>query len=324
MTSFPPFRPHPLVRGGHAQTLVGALLPCPGRGPGARTHVVPLDDGDAIVLHDDGPRGWATGGMVALLVHGLTGDHTSGYMVRIAAQLVAHGVRVFRMDARGWGAAEHLARRPANAGRSADARAALHAVAGMCPGSPICLAGFSLGANLILKMLGEDPAAQPSALVRAAAVNAPIDLDASVCAMERGANRFYDSYFTRMLIRRVDRLRQTEQGRDWPRPAQEPRSLREFDDTYTAPLSGYRDVADYYARASAGQFLDRIRVPTLMLTASDDPIVPSSSFPASPPSTAITLHEAPGGGHLGYIARRAGADLDRRWMDARVVQWLLA
>ena len=323
MSPLPPFRPHPLLPGGHAQTLAGVFLPTSAAGHDTRRHVVPLDDGDAIVLHDDTPAQWSPGDRAALLVHGLTGDHESGYMVRIAARLVGSGVRAFRMDARGWGTATTLARKPANAGRSEDARAALAAITALCPESPLGVAGFSLGANLVLKMLGEDGAATPAALLRAVAVNAPIDLHASLCSMETGMNRAYDAYFTRMLLRRVAYLRQTVEGLDWPEPPEPPRSLRAFDDTYTAPLSGYRDAADYYARASAGQFLDAIRTPTLMLTASDDPIVPRGMFPSKSPADAITLHEALGGGHLGYIAREAGDDPDRRWMDARVVQWLI-
>ncbi len=324
MPTLPPFHPHPLLPGGHAQTLAGVLLPSGERRAGTQQHVVALDDCDAIVLHDDAPQDWPAGGPAALLVHGLTGDHSSGYMVRIAARLMTAGVRVFRMDARGWGAGTHLARRPANAGRSEDARAALHSIASMCPGSALSVAGFSLGANLVLKMLGEDCGAQPRALVRAVAVNAPILLAASVRAMETGANRVYDAYFTRMLVRRVATLRRTVAGFDWPRPGAPPRSLREFDEVYTAPLSGYRDADDYYARASAAQFLGRITTPTLLLTAEDDPSVPRNGFPDRPPSPAITPHSAPSGGHLGYIARERGDDPDRRWMDARVVEWLLA
>ena len=99
----------------------------------------------------------------------------------------------------------------------------------MCPGSSLGIAGFSLGATLVLKMLGEDPGAQPAALTRAAAVDAPIDLDCSLRAMETGANRLYDAYFTRMLLRRVERLRQAVDGLDWPDPPERPRSLRAFD-----------------------------------------------------------------------------------------------
>jgi len=318
----PPFRPHPLLRGGHAQTLAGVFLPSDERLAGTRTHVVHLADGDAVVVHDDVPAGWAPGDPAALLVHGLTGDHQSGYMVRIAARLVARGVRTFRKDARGWGAGERLARRPANAGRSDDVRVVLHTIATLCPGSDLAVAGFSLGANMVLKMLGEAPDALPRALRRAVAVNAPIDLHASLCAMETGANRIYDAYFTRMLLRHVAHLRRSVPDLDWPDPEFAPRSLRAFDDTYTAPLSGYRGAADYYAQASSKPFLAGIRTPTVLLTAEDDPIVPPAMLPPRPPSPAITLHRAPGGGHLGYIAADRGGDSGRRWMDARVAHWL--
>src|SRR5262245_55436276 len=114
------FRPHFLLRGGHAQTLAGVFLGRrAGESVGPRPAVqcqVALADGDRIVLHDNSPSGWREGDRVALLIHGLCGCHASPYMVRIARKLTGRGVRTFRMDLRGCGAGLALARLPYHSG----------------------------------------------------------------------------------------------------------------------------------------------------------------------------------------------------------------
>ena len=100
-----------------------------------------------------------------------------------------------------------------------------------------------------------------------------------------------------------------------------PGTLKEFDDRYTAPVSGFASVDDYYARCSSSQFLGHVSIPTTILTARDDPLIPIRMFESADFSSSIVLHAAAGGGHLGYIGRR-GIDPDRRWMDWRVVDWV--
>ncbi len=172
----PPFRPHPFVRGGHAQTVAAVVWPGRLAVYRATRHQVRLTDGDVIVLHDDVPDGWPRGGPAALLVHGLAGCHLSPYMVRVAAKLNAASIRTFRIDLRDCGAGQGLAQQPYHAGKSEDVLAALAEVAARCPESDLSLVGFSLGGNLVLKLLGQSPADVPLRLRRAAAVNPPIDL----------------------------------------------------------------------------------------------------------------------------------------------------
>src|SRR5712691_2475404 len=330
----PPFRPHVVFAGGHRQTLVGAF--CPGALPAERAeiHRVNLDDGEAVAVHDDRPPEWFDGGPVAVLVHGLAGCHRSGYLVRIVVKLNARRVRTFRMDLRGTGAGAALAVKPYHGGCSDDLRAVVRFVEQLCPASPITLLGFSLGGNIVLKLLGEAPEEVPAAVVRAAAVNPPIDLEQSVVSLSRWSLRPYDKYFVRLLLRLLSDRQHLWPDASWGRfptcpdlLARLPRRLFDFDDQYTAPAAGFRDAHDYYQRCSSEQFLSHIRVPTLLLTSRDDPLVPVSMFERQyrtnnlPPS--IRLHIAEGGGHLGYVARR-GDDPDERWLDWRMVEWTLS
>jgi uncharacterized protein len=329
---FPAFKPHPLVRGGHLQTIVGTYLPSRGVAE-TELHHVPLADGDAIALHDDGPCG--TGLQpdldlsrqvenlphVAILIHGLGGCHQSGYMLRCSAKLRARGVRVFRMDLRGCGAGIGLARHPLHAGRSEDAAAALAYVSQLCPGSQIHLVGFSMGANIVLKLAGELGNDAPPCLASVMAISPPIDLHECTRNIQRGFNRVYDRRFVRSLVKHIHR-RMDLVPNVLSRPlVPRPRRLMEFDSVFTAPLAGFADVHDYYTRASSAALLGRIAVPTLIIAAASDPIVPLEPFERATYSPTTQLVIAPCGGHLGFIAARR-IDPDIRWLDWRVVEWV--
>lgn len=320
---FPEFRPHPLLRSGHLQTIATSFSPRPEIPYRARQRQVELPGGERLVLHDDRPESWRPGDRCVLLLHGLGGCYLSPYMMRMAAKLNARGARTFRMDMRGHGAGATLAWSPGHAGRSEDAAAAVQCIVDLCPASPLAVAGVSLGGNILLKWLGEAGADAHPQVDRALAVAPPIDLLACCQLIRRWRSRLYDRAFVKELLGQVAERRdhwESLRTLDWSRP---PRTLFEFDDRVTAPLSGFRDAMDYYANASAASKLAGIAVPTLILTAADDPLVPPYLFEQAERSEFVQLHVTRHGGHVGYIARR-GLDPDRRWLDWRVVDWATA
>lgn len=317
---FAGFRPHPVFSGGHAQTLMAAYARTGSYKYRATQHTVPLDDGDAVVLHDDRPPVWRPRDRVVLLIHGLTGCHGSPYLVRTSDKLVERGVRTFRVDLRGSGASQPISSRPGHAGRSEDVRAAVQQIIQLCPGSRIAVAGFSLGGNLLLKMLGESPAEVPAVLDHALAVAPPIDLAACAAGLRSGLARLYGRSFTKrlhvMLQTRQDLLAELpELG------ARRPRDLFDFDDRITAPLSGFENAKEYYERCSSAPLLPKITVPTVIVAASDDPLIPASMLRDAPRSATVELVLTEGGGHVGFLGRR-GRDPDRWWLDWRVVDWV--
>lgn len=319
MPGWPPFRPHLLVRGGHAQTLAGVYYPGRKIAYRAERHLVTLDDGDRIVLHDDRPAGWQPHDRSALMIHGLAGSHASGYMQRIARKLNARGVRVFRMDLRGCGAGTGLAQLPYHSGRSHDAAAALRAIAQHLPYSPTTLVGFSLGANITLKLMGELERQTVGNLDSAVAVCPPVDLAACSRQISLPSNRIYDRYFVGLLLRQL-RAAQMAQGIKLGR---RPRTLWEFDNAFTAVVCGFGTADNYYAAASSAPLIGRISWPTLILAAHDDPMIPSQSLASMTMPPAVELRLTESGGHLGFIGQ-SGVDADRRWMDWRVVDWIAA
>lgn len=324
----PPFRPHPLIRGGHAQTLAGCYLPGLTVVERATRHCVELPDGDRIVLHEDEPNQHAlengqshNRGKVVLLIHGLGGSHRSGYLQRCMHKLTARGIRVFRMDLRGCGAGVPLARYPVHAGRSQDVGAALEFILRRCDEASVCLVGFSMGANMVLKLLGELGDLAPRRLIGAMAVAPPIDLLECSRSLKNGLGWLYDRAFVAGLLQAAARRRRhVPDGHHLPQSAR-PKRLFDFDEVYTAPVGGFSGAEEYYQRASAGPLLAQIRVATLIVTAADDPIIPVRPFERANYGPQTKLIVTSSGGHLGFIGI-PGVDPDRRWLDWRVIEWV--
>lgn len=318
-----PFVPARGFSNGHAQTLLGTLLPLNVRLTGTTQRKLRLDDDDFIVLHDDRPMAWERGDHVVLLMHGLAGCHNSGYMVRTASKLHLRGVRTFRMDHRGCGAGSQLAKRPYHAGRTDDLDAAIRMIERLCPGSPISVAGYSISGNLLLRYLGEYGSDASLSLFRAVAVCPPIDLQQCIETLDR--SRFgarYNYYFTRRLLDHVAAGPLWRDDLPLAAMARLPRRLYEFDDVFTAPASGYRSADHYYEQASAKNVIGDIRVHTTILASADDPLVCPAPLCETSLPTNVRMIVTNHGGHLGFIGR-SGIDPDRRWMDWRVIEWLL-
>src|SRR5262249_22628536 len=152
-------------------------------------------------------------------------------------------------------------------GRSTDAAAALRKIAHLCPASPTVLIGFSLGANIALKLLGESPTDLPENLDRAVAVCPPVDLWQCVQTLARGLNRLYDRHFVRELLAQVVMKRRLIPDAPVLETRTPPRTVFEFDEMFTAPVCGFGTASNYYRQCSSAQFLPDIRVPTLILAA---------------------------------------------------------
>lgn len=313
-----PFVPHPWFRSPHAQTIFPAYAWHGSPRPPAIRRLVPVSDGDQIVLHEDETP---VAERIVVLLHGLNGSAQSPYVLRIAAKLRQRGFHVVRVDLRGHGEGMDLAQKPGHAGRSDDVAAILKYLSINHPQAKFDLVGISLGGNIALKMLGEmnDESREARRLVRAAVVVCPpIDLVASSTHMLQPQSRLYSRAFVKKLIKLL--RRRARQGMTIPFPSPLPKTVWDFDDRVTAPLSGFRDATEYYEQSSASRVLDHVTTPTLLIASQDDPIVPGSIFQRDFPEN-MTVCLPQHGGHVGFYAARNG-DPDRYWMDWRVVDWL--
>jgi predicted alpha/beta-fold hydrolase len=320
-TSSLDFRPFPLLGNPHVQTLLGHWLHGRKLARPAREHVVPLPDGDAVVLHDTVPPRWRAGDRIAVLLHGLTGSHASPAVQRLARDLLAGQVRVVRMDLRGAGKGLPLARRGYHAGCSDDVRVALEEVHRWSPTSPLLLLGVSLGGNVALKLAGEAADHPVAGLARVAALGPPIDLVRCAALLAQPRNRFYETFFLRPLIAAA-RARQRRFPDLPPLRLPRPLTLRGFDDLYTAPRAGFADALDYYRRCSALPLVPAIRVPALLLTARDDPFVAVAPFEELSPSPGVSVCILRRGGHLGFLGPDGAGGI--RWAERRLLEFILS
>lgn len=263
------------------------------------------------------PRQHAT----LILVHGLEGSTGSTYMLGAAEKAYAAGYNAIRLNQRNCGGSEHLTPTLYNSGLSADFRAVIIELIERDALPEIFIAGYSMGGNLVLKMAGEMGEQYPRALRGVAAVSPTLELSPCVDAIDRRSNWLYQQRFMRGLRRRMRRKIELYPDRYTVNGLEKLRTIREFDDVVTAPYCGYRDAADYYYRASAARVIAGIRVPTLVITAKDDPFIPFAPFEdaAIRSIPAITLVATEYGGHCGFFSASGGDE--RFWAEARVLEF---
>jgi uncharacterized protein len=296
--------------GGHLQTIFAALAPAPEVSYRRERWETP--DGDFIDL--DWAGDGAEGPLLALF-HGLEGSSASPYARSIAAQALALGWRCVVPHFRGCSGELNRLPRAYHSGDSEEIGWILKALAAKDPVLYAC--GISLGGNALLKYLGEQGA---SAVPRKAiAISAPLDLAAAGRALDAGLSRqIYTRIFLRTLRKKTfEKIRQQKISVD-PLRLRRARTFWEFDDAVTAPLHGFRGADDYWARASSGPWLGRIRVPTLVLNACNDPFMPAAALDAlgdTPPNVVLEFPRS--GGHAGFPGRN-------RWLARRVLDFLCA
>lgn len=308
------------ARSPHLQTLWGPLTrrdPAPPR----REEKLPLSDGDHIWLHWAGPRPQKAQPRV-LLLHGLSGCADSPYARGLQRALAERGVPSLVMNARGAGGRPNDRARSYHAGETADLAEVIAHLHQQDPDAPILPVGVSLGGSRLLNWLadGGHPAV-PAAM----AVSVPLRLDLGSRRLDQGLSRIYRNHLiTQLLQQQRDKHRHLEQVA--PAEAQRLaelgefsgiRTFTDFDNRIVAPLHGFRDAGDYYARCSAGPRLAAISTPTRLIQAADDPFMTPDCLPTEEQlGDQVTLELSRQGGHVGFVA---GSPLrPRYWLETRI------
>jgi predicted alpha/beta-fold hydrolase len=241
-------------------------------------------------------------------------------MQGLAEQAFVAGLNVLRVNQRTCGGTEQLTQTLYCSGLSADYRAILFELIERDRLPALYFAGYSMGGNLVLRMAGQMGAGAPRELRGVCGVCPTINLAACVDAIGRPSNTLYQWNFVRALKARLRRKTRLS-GELAVNGVASVRTVREFDNAVTAPHFGYRDADEYYFQASACRVAQQIAVPTLIITAQDDPVVPFSIFGGAEVrgNTQITVLAPPQGGHCAFISRHTG--WERFWAEARVVEF---
>jgi uncharacterized protein len=302
--------------GGHLQTLYSALL-APAPKVSYRRERWDTPDGDFIELDwIDGP---AHAPLLALF-HGLEGSSRSHYARSLMAAAKARGWRAVVPHFRGCGGELNRAPRAYHSGDSAEADWILRRLKLSAGAQPLFAAGVSLGANVLLKWCGETGGEAREVIAAAAAVSAPVDLQAAGDHLARGVNKVYTQNFLRTLKPRSLAQLTLHSGLFDRDRLLRARTMRQFDDVITAPLHGFKDTDDYWSRASSKPLLREIRVPTLIVHALNDPFMPPAALPSeNEVSDAVTLLYTRAGGHGGFVDGRFPGRL--QWLPDTLMQF---
>ena len=255
-----------------------------------------------------------------LILHGLEGSIESHYAGGLLTRLAAAGFTAGLLYFRGRSGQPNRLPRSYHSGDTGDLAFVVRHLYARDPQQPLAVVGFSLGGNVLLKWLGER--GRDAGIQQAIAVSVPFDLDAAARQLDRGFSRIYRNHLLARL-RQAVRHKALQHPPPWPlERLDELRSFRAFDDAITAPLHGFRDVDDYYGRASSRQFLKSIRVPTVILQAVDDPFLPASALPqADELGPDVILELSARGGHVGFIGgNRPFAP--HYWLEQRILELL--
>jgi hypothetical protein len=312
---FPEFRP--LIPEAHLLTIAGNFWPRKideARFPATR-RVYEIDAVTSITVFEHQPPGPPRGQVV--FVHGLEGSADAGYIRSFAQSALTRGFGVHRTNLRTCGGTESLCRTMYHSGLTADTRFILERIRERNLG-PTFLIGFSLGGNVTLKLAGE--LGETELLAGACAISTPIDLAACVRRLDLPSNWLYARRFLDRLKDRVRRKNRLSPDLYPMERLDALKSIWQFDDLFTAPLFGFGTAANYYATQSSGQFLPLIRIPTLVIAAQDDPLVPFSMYqdPVFDTNPALTLLAPVHGGHLGFLSRTK----PRFWLDEAALRWI--
>ena len=257
-----------------------------------------------------------------VIVHGLEGSSDSHYMHGIAAKAYRAGFNVIRMNQRTCGGTEHLTPTLYNTGLSQDYRAIVRELEDVDKLTRIWLVGYSMGGNLILKAAGESGSSD-AALAGAIAVCPNIDPPKCVEALEKPRNWIYHRHFLVALKARLRRKASIFPGKWNLKDLDSTITMSQFDHRYTAPDGGYASGADYYNRVGACLVVDSIAVPTLIITAQDDPFIPYSMFtvPQIQRNARIRVIAPRYGGHCGFLQWASNGE-DPFWAENRIMDFL--
>ncbi len=316
MISPPPFAPAPWLTHPHLQTTYASIF---ARAPriAYRRERWETPDGDFVdVDFVDGIPGAPS----VHLFHGLEGSSRSHYARMLMHIVHARGWNGSVLNFRGCSGEPNRLPRAYHSGDSEEVDWVLRRLKDRLGHFALFAVGVSLGGNALLKWLGERGYGAGELVERAAAISAPMDLRAGGDALGHGLAILYARHFLVTLKRHTAHKGERFPGLFDAERVRRARTLRDFDNVFTAPVHGFRDTDDYWTRASSKPWLGAIRVPTLVVNARDDPFLPESALPTEREvSDAVTLEFTSRGGHVGFVSGPFPGDIE--WLPRRLLHF---
>ncbi|MEN8302477.1 MAG: hydrolase [Campylobacterota bacterium] len=324
------FEPSFILRNRHIQTLYSSLftmLPWDRKLPIIDMEIEKfnLEDGDFLECYWHNKPRPNSSTPIVILFHGLAGSYKSSYIQGTMNELAKNGFASVLMHFRGCSGVENSLPRSYHSGESGDALEWVNHLISNFPNSKIFTIGYSLGGNMMLKLLGE--LGNKSPITAAISISAPVQLDTCANKMDRGFSKFYQHILLKdlnaALKKKYDKFDMSTHLDLKKSEIKNLKTFWKFDGAYTAPIHGFESAQDYYTKCSSKQFLKDIKTPTLIIHSRDDPFMTTDILPNEDEiSEYITLEVSDYGGHVGFI----GGSLFKPdyWLEKRVLDYFTA
>ncbi len=315
------FEPSFILKNRHIQTLYSSLFR---NAPDIEMEIekFELNDGDFLECYWHNRPKQSANTPIVVLFHGLAGSYKSPYIQGTMKELAQNGFASVLMHFRGCSGVENRLPRSYHSGESGDTLEWISHIALNFPNSKIFTIGYSLGGNMMLKLLGE--LGDKSPITAAVSVSAPMQLDICAERMNRGFSKFYQHILlkelTASLKKKYDKFEMNSHLNMKKSEIKNLNTFWKFDEAYTAPIHGFKSAKDYYTKCSSKQFLKDIKRPTLIIHSQDDPFMTDAILPnKNEISKYITLELLEYGGHVGFV----GGTIFKPdyWLEKRIADY---
>ena len=300
------FHTNGILKNRHIQTLYAPLFRKQPQ-PKVEAEIFELNDGDFVECfwHNQKPT---DNRPIVTLFHGLAGSFDSPYIQGVMRALDKRGFASVLMHFRGCSGKENRLPRSYHSGDTADAKAWIDYLKEKYPDSPLHAVGYSIGGNMLLKLLGEEQRKTP--LLSAVSVSAPMDLAITAKAINRGFSKLYQQHLLKPLkvelLKKFDKFDMESLLKIDTNRVKKIKTIEEFDELYTAPINGFDSAKDYYSKCSAKQFLKNIAIPTLIIHSLDDPFMTPEILPSKEAKVSknVQFKVSKHGGHVGFVGEK--------------------
>jgi predicted alpha/beta-fold hydrolase len=257
---------------------------------------------------------------IVIILHGLEGNSHRQYMLGMAAAFNKRGYDTVCMNFRGCSGEPNKKVRFYHSGETGDLDTVVKYITVLGKYKAIHLAGFSLGGNVLMKYIGESGSKIAPIIKSAVGISVPCDLAESAIALEKKQNIIYMQRFIRELEIKLQLKQQLYPQAINLDNYKSIKTFRQFDDRYTAPMHGFSDAAEYWRKSSSRQYLEKIRIPVLLINALDDPFLGVGCYPyeEARKNTFFSLETPRQGGHVGFVTFRN----KHYWSEERTVSFI--